>query len=368
MKVFYFGFYTKNINPNDFVTFPGCNTKMSYIIDAIKENDIPIDVICLGESFKKATKKYMKIDDLEVNTFVSTVSNRVLSKINLWGQVSYYLLFKIKKEDTVIFYHSLYMLPVFKIAKAIKGFRLIIEVEESYYAAWGKSKLLINIELMLLRGAYGYIYVNDILPNLIEKNHPYVICYGGYNVSKKNFLSRNEKNSLKNLVYAGLISEEKGSDIYLAINAMSFLDNGYKLHVLGYGTDRAIDNLNAYISSESLSQKVHYEGFLTGDDYTAYLSNCDIALNPRMLLNELSNYTFPSKVLSYLCTGLLVVSTPIDCIKYSSVANLVSFSKDSTPSEFANAIKNIDYSVSPTDSVKKLHRDFVREIGVLLKK
>ena len=368
MKVFYFGFYTKNINPNNFVTYPGCNTKMGYVISAIKESNIKLKVICLGESFERRVKKHVSIDRLEDNTFVSTVSNRFLSKINLWFQVLYYLLFKTKKEDTVIFYHSLYILPFFKIARAIKGFTLIIEVEESYYAAWGKSKFLINTEIRLLKGADGYIYVNDILPDLIEKNPPHIVCYGNYSIDKDISVFKNKSSFLKKLVYAGLISEDKASDVYLAVDAMSFLDDNYQLHILGYGTDRSIDNLNEYINDKGMSQRVYYKGFLTGDDYTFYLSNCDIALNPRVLLNELSSYTFPSKVLSYLCTGLLVVSTPIDCIKHSSVANLVSFSKDSTASEFANAIKNIDHSVNPTDSIKKLHRDFVRDIGVLLKK
>lgn len=367
MKIYYFGFYTRKLNPNNFETHPGCNTKMGYIIDAIKKSDIKLEVICLGESFKKRTSKKIKIDNLEVNNFVSTVSNRFLSKINLWGQILYYLLFKIKKEDTVIFYHSLYILPFFKIARAIKGFKLIIEVEESYYAAWGKGKTLINIELMLLKGADGYIYVNDILPYLIEKNTPYVTCYGNYKVITDIFISENRNNVLKKIVYAGLILEDENSDVYLAVNAMLFLDNCYQLYILGYGTDKSIDKLNKYIHDKGLSQKVYYEGFLTGNEYNAYLSDCDIALNPRTLLNELSNYTFPSKVLSYLCAGLLVVSTPIDCIERSSVAKLVSFSRDSTPFEFANAIKSLDSSINPTDSIKNLHRHFVRQVKVLLK-
>lgn len=87
-----------------------------------------------------------------------------------------------KKNDTVILYHSYYLLFLFKSIKAFKRFNLIIEVEESYKAAWGKSDSEINNEIKNLKGADAYIYVNDLLPNFIENTKPYVVCYGDYQV------------------------------------------------------------------------------------------------------------------------------------------------------------------------------------------
>lgn len=182
--IYYFGFYSKNGNPNNFFEFPGCNNKMSYIIRCVKKNNISLNVICLGESKNGVShsKKNLTIDSLEDNFFVGTTKYRFFSKLYLYFQIINILLFRVKRNDTVIFYHSYYLLFLFKSIKAFRKFNLIIEVEESYKAAWGKSDSEIHNEIKNLKGADGYIYVNDLLPNAIENTKPYVVCYGAYQV------------------------------------------------------------------------------------------------------------------------------------------------------------------------------------------
>lgn len=366
MKLFYFGYYTGNSNPNGFLEFPGCSNKMSYIINCMKINNIAIDVICLGESKENITHKSqsIKIDSLENNFFVGTTSFKLFSKIYLYLQIISILIFKVKKTDTVIFYHSYYLLFLFKFIKIFKKYNLIIEVEESYKAAWGKSDSEINNEIKNLKGADAYIYVNDLLPNFIENTKPYVVCYGNYEV--KDSLSTKKRNNKKRIVYAGLISEEDASDIYLALNAMKYLDDSYSLSILGYGSDYALNKLKQYIVEKDLSNNVVYEGFLKGDDYINFLNNCDFAINPRFLSDNLSDYTFPSKVLAYLSVGLPVVSTPIRCIEESKVSDLISFSESADPLSFSNAIKKLNLNTNPVFTIESLDKEFIVDLKRLL--
>lgn len=366
MKLFYFGYYTGNSNPNGFLEFPGCSNKMSYIINCMKINNIAIDVICLGESKENITHKSqsIKIDSLENNFFVGTTSFKLFSKIYLYLQIISILIFKVKKTDTVIFYHSYYLLFLFKFIKIFKKYNLIIEVEESYKAAWGKSDSEINNEIKNLKGADAYIYVNDLLPNFIENTKPYVVCYGNYEV--KDSLSTKKRNNKKRIVYAGLISEKDASDIYLALNAMKYLDDSYSLSILGYGSDYALNKLKQYIVEKDLSNNVVYEGFLKGDDYINFLNNCDFAINPRFLSDNLSDYTFPSKVLAYLSVGLPVVSTPIRCIEESKISRLVSFSESADPLSFSNAIKSVNLNTNPASKIMSLDEEFIIDLGRLL--
>ena len=366
MKLFYFGYYTGNSNPNGFLEFPGCSNKMSYIINCMKINNIAIDVICLGESKENITHKSqsIKIDSLENNFFVGTTSFKLFSKIYLYLQIISILIFKVKKKDTVIFYHSYYLLFLFKFIKIFKKYNLIIEVEESYKAAWGKSDSEINNEIKNLKGADAYIYVNDLLPNFIENTKPYVVCYGNYEV--KDSLSTKKRNNKKRIVYAGLISEEDASDIYLALNAMKYLDDSYSLSILGYGSDYALIKLKQYIVEKDLSNNVVYEGFLKGDDYINFLNNCDFAINPRFLSDNLSDYTFPSKVLAYLSVGLPVVSTPIRCIEESKVSDLISFSESADPLSFSNAIKKLNLNTNPVFTIESLDKEFIVDLKRLL--
>ena len=366
MKLFYFGYYTGNSNPNGFLEFPGCSNKMSYIINCMKINNIAIDVICLGESKENITHKSqsIKIDSLENNFFVGTTSFKLFSKIYLYLQIISILIFKVKKKDTVIFYHSYYLLFLFKFIKIFKKYNLIIEVEESYKAAWGKSDSEINNEIKNLKGADAYIYVNDLLPNFIENTKPYVVCYGNYEV--KDSLSTKKRNNKKRIVYAGLISEKDASDIYLALNAMKYLDDSYSLSILGYGSDYALIKLKQYIVEKDLSNNVVYEGFLKGDDYINFLNNCDFAINPRFLSDNLSDYTFPSKVLAYLSVGLPVVSTPIRCIEESKVSDLISFSESADPLSFSNAIKKLNLNTNPVFTIESLDKEFIVDLKRLL--
>lgn len=366
MKLFYFGYYTGNSNPNGFLEFPGCSNKMSYIINCMKINNIAIDVICLGESKENITHKSqsIKIDSLENNFFVGTTSFKLFSKIYLYLQIISILIFKVKKTDTVIFYHSYYLLFLFKFIKIFKKYNFIIEVEESYKAAWGKSDSEINNEIKNLKGADAYIYVNDLLPNFIENTKPYVVCYGNYEV--KDSLSTKKRNNKKRIVYAGLISEKDASDIYLALNAMKYLDDSYSLSILGYGSDYALIKLKQYIVEKDLSNNVVYEGFLKGDDYINFLNNCDFAINPRFLSDNLSDYTFPSKVLAYLSVGLPVVSTPIRCIEESKVSDLISFSESADPLSFSNAIKKLNLNTNPVFTIESLDKEFIVDLKRLL--
>lgn len=366
MSFYYIGYYTKNGNPNNFLEFPGCSNKMSYIINCMKINNIAINVICLGESkdSRNYKSKEVKVDSLENNFFIGTIKYRIFSRLYLYFQLIYILLFRVKRTDTVIFYHSYYLLFLFKFFKKIKNFNLIIEVEESYKAAWGKSDFEIINEIKSLKGADAYIYVNDLLPDIIENTKPYVVCYGDYHI--KSILPIKISGERKKIVYAGLISEKDDSDIYLAVNAMKYLDNSYSLSILGYGSDCALKKLKQYIVENNLSNNVVYEGFLKGEAYINFLQNCDFAINPRVLADNLSDYTFPSKVLAYLSAGLPVVSTPIRCIEESKVSDLVSFSEDTDPLSFSNAIKSLNLNTNPVSTIMSLDKKFIIDLRRLI--
>ena len=367
MNVFYFGYYTNNANPNNFIEFPGCNTKMSYIIDSIKYNGIRVKVICLGESFKFMKRKSLKIDDLEENLFIGTAKNKIFSRMYLNLQVLSYLFIKITKDDAVIFYHSLYLLPFFKMARFFKKFKLIIEVEESYFAAWNKPMSWIRREISWLKGADSYLYVNDILANIIDNTVPYIVCYGNYNNSHQYIPKQEKIGDSINLVYAGLLSDDYNSDVYLAIDSTSLLNDNYKLIILGYGSNEAITQMLDYIQKKGLSDKVKYLGFLKGEELSMCLQDCDIALNPRVLKDSLSDYTFPSKVLTYLSNGLSVVSTPIKCIQRSKIKNIVKFSNSNKPNDLAMAIEEVSFEVQTSDIIDILDTNFKKNIRLLLK-
>lgn len=364
-EVFYIGYFTEKGNPNNFLVFPSCNNKMNYIINAIKSNAIKVNVFSLGEGRRFNKAKYQEVDKLENIFYVSTIPNiswlKILSTIWLFLQVIYFLLFKVSTKDVVIVYHTYKLLPIIKIAKKIKKINLIIEVEEIYSAAWRRSDKLIKKEIKNLQIADKYILINDLIGGQCNFTKPSVICYGNYEVNY-NKIKKVSSDKIS-IVYAGII-ENKGSDVFLAIDAMKYLPSNYYLKIVGYGSQKNIDYLKKYIKHFN---NVVYDGLLKGTEYTNYLQNCDIGISPRLLEDKYSDFTFPSKVLVYLSNGLITVSTNIKAIKESKVSDSIYFINELTPLSVAESILKIDYeNLKNLNIVSELDQNFKKEIKKLI--
>lgn len=364
-NIFYLGFYTGKGNPNNFKEFPSCNNKMNYIIDSLKSNNFKVNIFSLGESVSFSKSKYQIIDDLETITYVSTFPKRniliIFSRIWLFLQIFFLLIFRVKSNDVVIVYHTYILLPLLKIIKKIKKINLIIEVEEIYSAAWKLSNHSIVNEIEGLKIADKYILINDLISDICNLKKPSIVCYGTYT---SNFPENKTYNiSVVNIVYAGIIEDNK-SDVYLAIDSMKFLPSNYKLKIVGYGSEKNILALKSYISNIN---NVAYDGLLRGNEYKNYLHTCHIGLSPRLLEDQYSDYTFPSKVLAYISHGLVTVSSNIKAIKKSKVAPSIYFIQELTPQGVADTILSIDFrNIKKADLIKNLDHDFKTKIKELI--
>ncbi|WP_188049989.1 hypothetical protein [Flavobacterium sp. GP15] len=378
--IYYVGFYSKADNPNKFRIFPATNTKMDYIVSAVKEAGFKISIFALGEaqttkwSFFK--RKLIKIDEHEKITYVSTFGafvsiNKFLSRLWLLLQLFFFLSFEVKKSSTVIYYHSFATLGVVRLSKFFNNYRLVYEVEEIFQAAWQGTDKKIKNEINSLKNADAYIFVNDLFASkcgFTEK--PSVVCYGDYRIINTN-KPIYKSNEVINIVYAGVIGTSD-SDVYLAINTMNFLPNNYVLHLLGYGT--AVDIVEMELTIKGMNDffgfvKILFHGRLSGNEYTNFLRNCQIGLSTRVLQNKYSDYTFPSKVLVYLCNNLVTVSSPISCITQSKIASNIFFYELSTPESVCKKIlslKSSDYAKTNNDSIRRLNDNFIKDLKIIL--
>jgi hypothetical protein len=351
-NIYYIGYYSGLDNPNDFFEFPSSNSKMDYIISVIRRLNFNLSVMSLGFPKRPAyLYKKTRIIHFDKNTdfvFVSTISLffpffAFVSKAWLYLQVITFLLFKVKKNDIILVYHSFLLTKIVGFCRMLSKFKLVYEVEEIYQAVNQNSANKIEKEIKSLRNADGYILVNDIISNrlqLIDK--PFVVCYGSY-LKKDNIINLTSNKKI-NLVYAGFIGGE-GSDVALAIETIKLLPPNYFLNILGYGNEENIRTLNRKIKSINAIndiEKVKYFGCLTGKEYDNFLAKCHIGLSTRVLIDEFSDFTFPSKIMVYLSNNLIPVSAKIKCIVDSKVSSSVVFYNENTPESVAQAISSID--------------------------
>jgi glycosyltransferase involved in cell wall biosynthesis len=212
--------------------------------------------------------------------------------------------------------------------------------------------------------ADGFILATKSLQNALGVNdRPVAICNGTYQVEHQrecnNKFVDNKKNKLINCVYAGTFDPRKGG-CFAAIAAAEFLPENYHLHIIGFGSDKDIENVKKLVIETSQKSKAHvtYDGLKSGEDYISFIQSCDIGLstqNPSGIYNSTS---FPSKILSYLANGLRVVCVRIPVVEESDVGQVIYYYDKQTPEEIAKAIVSVDLS-KEYDS-----RDLIRKLDI----
>lgn len=286
-----------------------------------------------------------------------------------------YLLFNTRKNEKVIVYHSPYGYAPIEMAKKIKKFKVILELEEIYADVAGKEKRR-NSELRFAQLADGYIFPTELLNGEINKSgKPTVIIHGTYQVEPQRECKNAEEkmqsggNKMIHCVYAGTFDPRKGGAAAAAA-AAEFLPEGYHIHILGFGSENEKKIMRDAICeiAKKSKAKVTYDGLLTGEDYIRFIQSCDIGLstqNPDAAFNATS---FPSKILSYMANGLRVVSIRIPVVEQSAVGDMLYYYDKQTPEEIAKAILSVNMQ-DEYDSrgiIRKLDKEFQNNLATLL--
>lgn len=344
--------------------FPSCNSKMEYIIESLQSLGYSVYILSLGQGPSLKKQVHEILNDKLIISYLGTIPNRgffsFFSKLFLVLQLLIFVIFRISKNSKVIVYHSVYLAPLFSFIKKIKNIEIIYEVEEIYNAAWNKDEKDIDKEIKSLQFADKLILVNDLLSKKINNFKPFIICYGNYNIIRNNY-SKQYKDI--NIVYAGIIGDID-SDVYVALDAIKFLPLNYHLKILGYGNLLDLANFKLYISN---SERISFDGLLQGAEYSKYLLKCHVGVAPRKLNDNLSDFTFPSKVLVYLGHNLHTVVSNINCIKKSKIADSVYFIEDLSPRGLASVIEKIEVnSDSAFNILEDLDTDFKINLKELL--
>lgn len=301
---------------------------------------------------------------LGMGSLPKRVVRRVLGRILLLSE----LLFYTRKGEPVLVYHALAYAGTIALARKIKKFRLILEVEEIYADVSGNEQDR-SWEFRLFDVADAFLFPTELLNEKVNrKGKPYVISHGTYQVEPDRGVRRFQDEKV-HCVYAGTFDPRKGGALAAAAAAQHLPEN-YHMHILGFGSDEEVTVMQKKI--EELSKVcecgISYDGLLTGEDYIRFLQSCDIGLstqNPEAAFNATS---FPSKILSYMASGLQVVSIRIPAVEGSAVGDRVSYYDRQTPAEIARAILSASKTdlEDPRSTIEGLNRSFIKQMEELL--
>lgn len=381
-KIYYIGYYSDLSGKQDRKTAPAADTKMSYIIESLKNIGYEVEVIsfCEENSRDKVIKKYDEYDinkkNCKIHFFKTYTSKyRVIRVVGRWftwlSQKKYIQKNCINEESKIIIYHSLGLLKLLKFLNR-KNKKYILEMEEIYADVVNNNKIR-QKEIKLAKTASGYIFPTELLDEKINtENKLSTIIYGTYKVekaiSKKIF---NEEEKKIHCVYAGTFDPRKGG-ASIAAEVAEFLPSNYHIHILGFGSDEEIEKIKKIINeTEKKSKaKVTYDGLLQGEEYINFIQSCQIGLSTQNPNAQFNMTSFPSKILSYMSNGLRVVSIRIQAVEKSKIGNLIYYYNEYAPESIANAIKSINFddNYNSKQLILKLNEKFLKDIKNILDK
>lgn len=365
-KVYYVCFYAQEDTANKIVSYPSVWSKIDYVADSIKQADCEVEIVSVARSvkglFKGFTKRIDKLESIKYFTsrcYKSKLMNQVATLFH-WAKILFYLLCKVKKNETVLIYHSIYNLKWLKVYHKLFRKKYNLEIEDVFSALNDRAKKFFDQEWKCFSGADTVLCVNDLIAEKLN-NGAKIISYGSYYLPQY----KKDKYDHIRLVYAGVIEQERNA-AFLAARAMQFLPANYELNILGFGNQKDIQDLNDLISDlRDKGVNISYLGRMSGAEYYSFLQSCDIGLSTHMYdesnMSSADN-TFPSKVLVYMSNGLAVVAQRLECLTKSQVNDAICYYDSSEPRLVAEAIKNVNLECAPRMMIQELDCKFKENI------
>lgn len=356
---------------------PSACDKVDSMVDLINRIGIDVHIISMS-SVQEPSFKYYKGTDkvirkgLRLKIFPSWGGNARLlrwSKI-IWHVIALfiYLVFHTKKNEPILVYHSQGYWGIISLAKKIKNFKIILEVEEIFQDVRKSKYTIINkLEYKDINSADAFIFPTEILSKKInQKNKPYAIIHGRYTVAP--VLTGKFADNKIHVVYAGTFDPDKGGAV-AAIESAEFLPSNYHIHICGFGTDVDTNIIKRRIQEISAKSKaiVTFDGLKKGRDYNMFIQQCHIGLSTQNPSGDFNDTSFPSKILSYISNGLSVVSIDIPVVRSSAVAKYITFYNKQTPRLLADAIMNTPLKIDYLNCFKELSYSFIEDFKKLLK-
>ncbi len=292
----------------------------------------------------------------------------VIARKHLKKQLTRYLLSNVTENDILVAYHSMAYADIVKQIKDKRNPKLIIEANEVYADVTGDERIR-EAEQNFLQSADAYILSTELLNEKINVNNkPYVVNYGTFDDAPQ--LADHINDGKIHVVYAGVLEPRKGAQ--LAVSAAEFLPENYHIHIIGFGSEKDINDIKSLIAEVSSKTKctVTFDGKYSGEDYIHFLQGCHIGLATQNKDASFNGTSFPSKVLSYLSNGLRVVSVRIKAIEVSKVANLMYFYDNDNAKAVADAILSINLTdgYNSRNTLRKLNEEFAKEMIDILEK
>lgn len=207
--------------------------------------------------------------------------------------------------------------------------------QSSIYLRWRKKIAAKGLEK--LNKCSGVILLNKHTADVVKLRVPHKIILLGFEPFEIGYSADHYcgiRGRKKRLLYAGSLSTVNGIKEMLA--ALTLLpEDEYVIDICGQGSDDCL--------VEQFAQKhsnCRFHGRVEQTELNRLYENADLAMNFRLPDNDDNDYSFPSKLISYLYSGSLVISSDFSSMP-DAYRDFIFIVKDLYPETIANEIERI---------------------------
>lgn len=260
-------------------------------------------------------------------------------------------------------YDPLMIGAVKRAAKRLKA-RFVSYVFDSHAGAIEHKPLLrrtlidwyFRLGAQTLRFADGIIVLNPrAIPRLPTAGKPHLLSRVG--IEERDLLSgvQYTRRSAQDftIIYAGSLEAYNG--VVPLVRALRFVEfPGAKLEIFGAG---ALSNQVVKLAAND--NRITYRGLVAKDEVDRAVARADLLVNLRDLSHPVAAYSFPSKLIGYMASGIPVLSSRV--LEHAEFRDLVNVVPALTPESIAAAISHAINSPAEQAAMAALARDFAAE-------
>ena len=324
------------------------NTFQWNCIDGLLENGISVKIINalpVGVFPMQYKKLFLKNRDWlyrgNLNTEIGCIN---LPFLKQWMRMGAFgKSFRENSEHEDILLYSTYY-PLLKAVQNLpSNYRIVLivtDLPEFYDYSDNKNKLYTFLRKRNNRKIYnclnridGFVLLTEAMHSALKVNNkPYIIMEGICGDSLNTDLRRGDNRN--NILYTGTLNRKFGIDVL--VNAFRKIKGeNYYLQICGGG-----DYEQDLLMAAKEDSRIQFYGYVSREKALEMQRDAKVLVNPRQNNEEYTKYSFPSKTMEYLQSGIPTIAYKLDGIpaEYDSYLN---YPADNTAECLADLIVNI---------------------------
>lgn len=303
------------------ISVNACNYNRQ-IMNGIIQNDC--DVLALFDDINRnEPNKYTVHLENKINYMYFHVNN-IYTKYKC---LTHFI--KLNKPDKILIIsdtlnlRNVILMQIFAKLNQIKSIGIVTDLYRYFHIKGTyniKSWLFVKLGNFIMKCFNAYMLISETMSKeYFVTNKPYFVSEGVFEPSTI-FTSEIEKGPIKLAIYSGTITANYGIlELMKAFNELKPIN--LKLHI--YSSEPVYDDF-----SNELSNYIEFIGYLPRDLLLEKLSTADMLINPRPLYHEFNQFSFPSKLIEYMSTGIPTITTRIPSIPSDLINYLNYFESD----------------------------------------